>query len=226
MSDHPIYPHGPLVELTPGLWQLKGSLPFPLPRNMTVVRLASGGLLLHSVIALNEDGLRALEALGKPEVMVVPHPFHLMDAPFYKARYPGLKVVAAEDAEQKLAGKVTIDGRPQAILPAVGIRFELPPGMKVQEIVLDLDVAGGRALVFTDLFGTGIPGLFGKLLGAPGGVGVARIVKMRQITDRPAVRAYLAKKAEATDLKLILVAHGEPLQVGCAEALRRAAERV
>lgn len=226
MSDHPIFPHGPLVELLPGLWQLTGSLPFPLPRNMTVVRLASGGLLLYSVIALDAEGLRALEALGKPEVMVVPHPFHLMDAPFYKARYPELKVVAAPDAEQKLAGKVTVDGRPEDILPAVGVRFEIPPGLKYQEIVLDLDVPGGRALVFTDLFGTGIPGLFGKLLGAPGGVGVARIVKFRQVSDRAAVRGYLSQKGEATDLKLLLVAHGAPLQSGVAEALRRAAERV
>ncbi len=226
MSEHPIYPHGALVEFAPGLWQLKGSLPVPLPRNMTVVRLASGGLLIHSAIALNDEGLRALEALGQPEVMVVPHPFHLMDAPFYKVRYPQLKVVAAQDAEHKLDGKVAIDGRPEAILPAVGIRFEIAPGMKVQEIVLDLDVPGGRALVFTDLFGTGIPGLFGKLLGAPGGVGVARIVKFRQVSDRAAVRAYLRHKGEAADLKLILVAHGEALQSGCAEALKRAAERV
>lgn len=42
MSDHRIFPHGPPVELAPGLWQVEGSLPFPLKRNMTVYRRPDG----------------------------------------------------------------------------------------------------------------------------------------------------------------------------------------
>ena len=40
--------------------------------------------------------MQALEALGKPTVMVIPHRRHQMDAPFYKARYPKIRVLAPD----------------------------------------------------------------------------------------------------------------------------------
>jgi hypothetical protein len=69
MPDHKIFPHGELREVAANLWQLRGSLPFPLPRNMTVHRLPDGELLLHSVVALDDDGMKKLESLGKPAWM-------------------------------------------------------------------------------------------------------------------------------------------------------------
>ncbi|MFO0726590.1 MAG: hypothetical protein U1E65_22580 [Myxococcota bacterium] len=226
MSEHRIFPHGLPEELAPGLWQVKGSLPFPLPRNMTVLRLPSGGLLIYSAVAMDEAGMKALEALGKPEIMVVPHHFHLMDAPFYKARYPQLKVVATDVIREKLGTKLVPDGRPEALLPAAGVRFHQVPGLKGSELVLDVDVPGGRALVFTDVFGTPLQGFMAKLLGAPGGTGVPRIVKLRQIADKPAVRRFLEELAEIPALQMILVSHGAPLREGCAAALKTAAQRL
>jgi len=52
---HEILPHGLPKQIAPELWQVRGSLPIPLSRNMTVVRMHDGGLLLHSVIAMNEE---------------------------------------------------------------------------------------------------------------------------------------------------------------------------
>jgi hypothetical protein len=96
MADkvHKILPHGPIEELAPGLWSVTGDLPIPLKRNMVVYRLKDGTLLLHSVIAMEEEGMKKLEALGKPSVLIVPHGGHRMDAKFYKERYPAARVLA------------------------------------------------------------------------------------------------------------------------------------
>jgi hypothetical protein len=110
---HKIYPHGPPEAFGPNLWQVRGTLAIPLIRKMVVHRLADGTLLLHSVVAMNDEGMRALEELGRPSVMVVPHPMHAMDAPFYAARFPGMKVVAPKDIAEKMAGTVKVDAAPE-----------------------------------------------------------------------------------------------------------------
>jgi hypothetical protein len=229
-TAHRIFPHGAPKALADGVWQVKGSLPMPLPRNMTILRLADGGLLLYSAIAMDDAGLAALEALGRPAVMVVPHTDHLMDAPFYAARYPGLRVVAAEDARALLGTRVTVHATPEAALPALGVRSHRVAGLKRDEIVLEVDLAGGgKALVFTDLIGNvprapGVRGAILGLLGTPGGgPGVARIVRFRQIADRAAVRAWLEKMAALPDVRMLLVAHGQPILDGAPELLAAAA---
>src|SRR6185436_2856825 len=95
MADptHRRFPHDDLEQLAANLWTVRGSLPFPLKRQMIIYRLADGTLLLHSVIAMNDEGMAKLDALGRPSVMIVPHIGHRMDAPFYKARYPQVRVL-------------------------------------------------------------------------------------------------------------------------------------
>src|SRR5579862_7117058 len=89
-----IYPYGPPVALAPNLFQVTGALKLPVPRNMTIVRNDREELVIYSAIAMHEVGMQALEVLGKPTVMVIPHRRHQMDAPFYKARYPKIRVLA------------------------------------------------------------------------------------------------------------------------------------
>jgi hypothetical protein len=226
MAEHKIFPHGELREIADNLWQLRGSLPFPLPRNMTVHRLPGGELLLHSVVALDDDGMTKLEALGKPAWMLVPHPLHTMDAAFYKQRYPGIRVIAHEDARPKLRS-LGVDFSPEAGAAEIGARCHVAPGMRYTEIVLDLPLDGGRALVFTDLIAHGkAPSLLLRLLGAPGGSGVPRIVRIRQISDKPAVRSFLAKLADTPEIRLIATAHTPPIPGDCAAVLRGAAGTV
>ncbi len=58
-------PHGALVRHADNLWSVEGAIPdmgMPLERRMTVVRRADGSLALHSVIALGEGAMRALES--------------------------------------------------------------------------------------------------------------------------------------------------------------------
>ena len=226
MGNHRIFPHGDFEEIAPGLWQLRGSLPFPLPRNMTVHRLSNGELVIYSAVALNEAGMEALEKLGKPAWMIVPHPLHTMDAVFYKQRYPKMRVIAPDDARPKLRG-VTVDFGPKEGLAELGLRHHVTPGLRFTEIVLDLDVEGGRALVFTDLLAPGgAPSFLVRLMGPPGSTGVPRIVKFRQVRDKPAVRRFVDELAEAGDVRMLLFSHGPAVTKGAAQELAVASRGV
>lgn len=228
-SPHRIFPHEPPTAVAPGLWRVVGSLPFPLKRNMFVWRQPDGGLLLYSVVAMNDAGLAALEALGRPSTMVVPHPFHVMDAPFYKARYPDLKVVGLPDAGARVEG-VSFDATPEQALAPMGIRTHVVPGLKCGELALDLPLGAnaGRGLIFTDAVGQSEPpvALMMRLLGPPGGAGVARIVRWRQVADKAALRGFLRAQAETPDLRLVAGCHGGVVTQDAAAWLRHAATTV
>lgn len=225
-QPHRIFPHGSLEPIAPGLWRVVGGLPFPLKRNMFVWRMPDGDLLLYSVVALDEAGMTALEALGRPAIMVVPHPFHVMDAPFYAARYPSLRIVGLADAGSRAPG-LRIDATPEQALAPLGVRAVAAAGMKYGELCLDLPLAegAGRAFLCTDLFGRneGKTALMMKLLGPPGGEGVARIVRWRQIADRAAVRGFLRAQADTPGLRIAAGCHGGVVRDDAAGFLRRAA---
>ena len=224
---HPIYPYGAPRQLSENLWQIAGSLPLPVPRNMTVVRTAQGELVLYSVIAMHEEGMRALEALGRPAVMVIPHRRHQMDAPYYKARYPSLRVLAPDP--ERVRG-VTVDGS-LAELAALGIKAYVLPGNTYEDVVLEIALPDGRALCVCESLGNVAPSgwmkpLF-RLLGPPGGgFGVARAVRLREIRDRTALGAWLTTQAERGDVRLLLFGHGEALVSDVSNALRRAAAQL
>jgi hypothetical protein len=223
-----IYPYHPLKALAANLWQVEGSLANGLPRNMTVYRLPDGRFLLYSVVAMNAADMEALEKLGRPAIMVMPHDRHQMDAPFYKRRYPDLRVLAPEPAH---ARKVPVDGD-LSELGALGINAYVLPGTSYHEVVLELPVEGGIALCTTELLGNlsgapGLPRLMGlllRLIGPPGGgLGVARVVRWREVSDRKRVQAWLSALAERPDVRVVLVGHGSPVTQDPGAALRRAA---
>ncbi|MFN6452926.1 MAG: hypothetical protein RM022_012055 [Nostoc sp. EfeVER01] len=54
-----VLPHGAIEELAPNLWHVTGTLPSSVivPREMVVYRFADSSLLIHSGIALNQQGM-------------------------------------------------------------------------------------------------------------------------------------------------------------------------
>jgi hypothetical protein len=223
-----IYPYSPLTSLAANLWQVQGTLANGLPRNMTVYRLPDGRLLLYSVVAMHPPDMEVLEKLGRPAIMVMPHDRHQMDAPFYKQRYPDLRVLAPQPRH---ARKVPIDAD-LGELGALGIKAYIPPGTTYHEVVLELPVEGGIALCTTELLGniadlSGLPRLMRLLLrlfGPPGGgLGVARVVRWREVSDRKRMQAWLRSLAARRDLCMVLVGHGSPVTEEPAASLRRAA---
>jgi hypothetical protein len=226
--NQPIYPYHPPRALADNLWQVQGSLKFPIPRNMTVWRAADGRLVLYSVIAMHDEGMRTLEGLGKPAFMIIPHKRHHMDAPFYKERYPQLRVLAES---REPANGVAIDGSVDELVP-LGIRAGRIPGTSYDDIWVDFPVSGGHALCVCELLGNVTPAgpvlrLAMRLLGPPGGgFGIARAVRFREVVDRTGVRAWLTTQAARTDLEMLLVGHGPPILQDVSAALRRAATQV
>ncbi len=229
-----IYPYHSPKALAANLWQVEGTLANGLPRNMTVYRLPDERLLLYSVVAMHAADMEALEKLGRPALMVMPHDRHQMDAPFYKRRYPDLRVLAPEPRHPR---KVAVDGD-LSELAALGIKAYVLPGTTYHEAVLELPVGGataGIALCTTELLGNlaGLPGLprlmrlLLRLLGPPGGgLGVARVVRWREVSDRKRVRAWLNALADRPELRMVLVGHGSPVTENARASLRLAAAHV
>jgi hypothetical protein len=229
--DAQIFPCGPPRALSDNLWQVEGTLKLPIPRNMTIWRSPDGRLVLYSVIAMHEEGMHALELLGTPAYMVIPHLRHHMDAPFYKARYPKLRVLAEDRTP---VNGVAIDGGVHE-LAAFDIHAERIPGTSGQDIAMDLPITGGRALCVCELLGNitdvhGVWKLLARLAGPPGGgFGVARAVRLREVRDRQMARAWLAEQSRRQDLRMVLVGHGAPIigdHGGVSAALARAATQM
>ena len=84
-----VLPHGPLSEVDDGILTVTGQLQMPLvelQRRMTVVRLADGGLVIYSAVALDEPHMAQIEALGTPRYLIVPGDAHRLDARIFKQR--------------------------------------------------------------------------------------------------------------------------------------------
>jgi len=233
MAEHKIFPHGKLEALAPNLWQVRGSMDFPLRRNMTVYRLADGSLVLYSVVAMNEEGMKALEALGRPALMVIPNRGHLMDSAFYVKRYPDLKVACPPQGKKRAQERCgRVDGTPEELLAPLGIKVHPVHGLRHGELALEVDVPGGKALVTNDVLGGRDPEekqtFLLRVIGPPPGhrLAVARIVRWVMVHNKIDLRGWLHLMAENPAIQLITASHAPPVVGDCAEALRDAATTV
>lgn len=231
MSAWKHLPHGEIEEILPGLWQVTGSLPRGgLPRNMVLWRLPGGGLWVHSAVSLEPAAMRYLEALGRPEVMVVPNGFHRLDAPAWKARYPELQVVAPAASRKKVEEVVPVDATVEEALPAHGIVVHQPDGLKPAECWYELPIEGGRhALVCTDtLFNmpqhlSGFEGfVFRYVTASTGHFGTTRLSRLALVKDASALAGWLQAQADRPGLAAVLVAHGDAVVDDVAGRLRAA----
>jgi hypothetical protein len=228
MSSWTVLGNGPIQSLAPNLWVVRGVVPrLGIGRNMVILRLADGTLLLHSVVCLDDAGMAALDALGRPSILVVPNQGHRMDIREYKARYPNAKVIAPRNARAKVEEVIPVDVDAEAALPPLGITCHRPDGMQEgYELVYDVALeGGGRALLVNDVLGNPHPsdGFIAGLLGAPGGkLGQPRIVRWRFGKDPAAFRRFILGLADIPDLRVVTLAHGDCLTERCAERLREA----
>lgn len=81
---------------------------------MTVVRLAAGGSLVWSAIALVEPEMVKLEAFGTPCFLIVPNPGHRLDARLYGER-PEVKVITLKGAVEAASEAVSVDATTNVI---------------------------------------------------------------------------------------------------------------
>lgn len=231
------YPHGALAQIAEGLWQVEGRLPRGnLPRNLAVYRMPDGGLLLHSAICLDEEGMGALLRLGEPRAMVVPSAFHRLDAPRYKRRFPALRVLCPAAVRARVEKVVAVDGAigPGPLPGVPGVVAHAPAGLKPAELAYELALPGGGcALVFTDMLMNlperlpGPDGLLFRLLGSTGFFGMTRVGRFLLLRDAGALAGWLRAQAER-EVHALCVGHGAPVlgREECGARLREAAERL
>jgi len=232
-TDWVVHPHRDLTQLAENLWWVEGKLPnMGLSRTMTVARDPDGGLVLHSAIALDEDGMAQLESLGSPRVLVVPNGWHRLDAPRYKARYPELQVICPARArarvEQKVPVDATYDGAPELGGIITFEQFDADRHMEGAMVVRSED---GVTLILGDsLFNLPHkPGigwtLYGRVLGNTGGprvTSISRTIMMFTRSKAP-YKAFLARWAARDDVVRLVPGHGAVVTEDAAGVLERLA---
>lgn len=215
MAD-PILPHGPLETLAENLWTMEGDVPrMPIKRRMVVARMADGGLVVHNGIAVEEDVYAKLESFGPPRYLVVPNGWHRLDAPKYRARFPGMKVIAPSGGRGRVNQVVPVDMTFEQFPGDAAVRLETLDGARAAEGVMQVRSPDGVTIVLTDavfnLPGR-IPGLKGfvyhDVMGSKPGPRVTRIGRLLLASDRRAFRTHLERLAETPDLRRVIVAHG------------------
>jgi len=215
-SEWTVLPHGQLTHLDDNLLSVTGELPMPLgsfPRHMTVLRLSDARLVIYSAIALDDDEMRALEQFGAPAYLIVPNDLHRMDAKIWKDRYPELIVLAPEGVRGKVESIVHVD-RTNVEFDDPRVRFVTVPGTGEREAALVVRTATGTTLVVNDVIWNveDRPGFAGWLYAALGFTSsepqIPKVVELRAIRDKAALRAQLEAWSRLEGLNRIIVSHG------------------
>jgi len=100
--------HGPVTQLAPNLWFAYGTFGKSNDiRNMIIYKMKNDkGLWLYSTVALVEEEMKKIEAIGKPAFINVPNGYHRLDCAVYKRdRYPDAKVICPKGAKANVEKK-------------------------------------------------------------------------------------------------------------------------
>ena len=227
-----VQPHGEIEQIDAGLWTVSGTIHVPIgmfPRRMTAVRLEGHRLLIYSAIALDDATLETLEHLGTPAFLVVPNDHHREDALAWKQRFPAIQVVAPGGCVEKVSSKVPVDSTaPDLGDPAVQL---LPvPGTREHELALLVHRATGSTLIVNDIIanirGTrGFGGWMQKVMGFAGdSPQVPGPVKAVMIKEKGAMRKQLLEWASLSNLRRVIVSHGEIIEQDPQGVLRALAD--
>lgn len=94
-----------LIPIDDGLWQVPNDVFMPggihFPGRMVVVRLSGGGVLLHSVVPIDDALATDIARIGRVAHIVAPNGFHHLFVAAAAARYPdaevhGVPILAAQ----------------------------------------------------------------------------------------------------------------------------------
>lgn len=206
-----------------------GSIPFPT--RMTVVRLADGGLWLHSPVAPDDALFAAIDRLGPVAWLVAPNSIHYWHVADWQRRYPHAKTAAVPGLAEKAKRPFRIDAVLEgdgAPWPREEVEAVLVPGTAVSEAVFFH--AASRTVILADLIENFEPRRVRnplyrwliRLSGAAAPHGKAPIdLRLTFWPKRRAVRAAVASIL-AWPCERIVMAHGLPYALDGAAELRRA----
>ncbi len=220
-----VLPHDPIEKLAPNVWRVEGRLGKSIRRVMTVARRADGTVIVHNAIALGEDEMREIEALGAVGTMVVPNAYHRQDARIFKQRYPSVRVLCPRAATAKVAQVVAPDGSLADDGKDADVQLTHLEGTREAEGVMQVRSPDGTTLVFNDVIcnlpKTGFP--MGYLMGPTGRPSTPRVIRWMVVKDRRALADHFERLAAIPDLRRVIVSHGNVIETQPAETLRAVA---
>jgi len=219
-----------LRELDPGLWTVEQPLRvggLELGTRTTVVRLADGGLVVHSPGPSTAALRGEIEALGPVRALIAPNLLHHLFLAESARAFPGALVFAAPGLREK-RGAIRVDQ----------VLAETPPSLWADD--LDQLVVQGapglnevvflhrasRTLICVDLCfnvrhaSSAFTRVFMRLNSAYGRFGPSRLFRYSVMKDARAMRASIDRILE-WDFGRVVVAHGEVLEADGRGSLRR-----
>jgi len=223
---------GVLRTLAPDLWVADRALPLPvgdIGTRMTVIRLAGGGLFLHSPVRLDAGTRRALDDIGPVRAVVAPSKVHHFFVGDYSRAYPEARVYGAPGLAEKRR-----DLKFHSVLsdePAAEWRGEIEQHVfrgapTVNEVVFFHPAT--RTLLLTDL-AFNFPAnhqagprarFFLWLVGAADRCGPHRLMRLL-MRDRAAARDSVEKILQ-WNFDRVIVTHGDVLETGGRERIAAA----
>jgi len=221
-----------LRNLAPNLWVAERrfrSGPFEIGARMTVIRLRSGGLVLHSAVELDHALRSELDQLGEVQAVIAPNRHHHLFAADYPTGYPNALLYAAPGLPQKrpdlkFAAELSDDA--PTVWRAELEQFVFRGAPYLGEVVFFH--AETRTLLLTDLAfnipagqAQGLSRLFYTLVGAEGRFGPHRLVRYLFIRDRAAAHDSV-ERILRWDFDRVTLTHGDVLDSGGRAAVRGA----
>ena len=161
------YPHGPLEKLADNLWVVDGELPhMPIGRKMTVIKKSTAPLVLHSPIALDDAGMRNLEALGEIEVLLYSEWLAPHRSRSVRETLSSAAIYAPNGAVPKVEEIAKLTGTYDTFPRDAAIELETLRGVGEAEGVVKVSSHDGSTLIFNDcIFNLEhFPGIFGACL--------------------------------------------------------------
>lgn len=218
-----------LQPITEGLWSIPRPLRFvgiETGTRMTVVRLAGGGLFVHSPVGLDPTLRAAVDALGPVTAIVAPSRFHHLYVGAWRNAYPQALLCCCPGLEKKRTDLVW--DRVLGDTPEPEWRADLDQvffGARSLENEVVFFHRPSRTIVLADAifnFGTHssrLTRVVGWLLGgsAPGTTWIERLL----IRDRAGARAQVDRML-TWNAERIVCAHGDIVPTGGTEVIRRA----
>jgi hypothetical protein len=219
----------PLRELDRNIWIAERRQRFyglEVGTRMTVMRLAEGSLLLHSPVRLDGDLRRELDAIGRVRFVVAPNRLHHLHAGEVAEIYPEARLWVAPGLERKRPDLafVAILGDEAPVEWRTDVEQVFFRGRPYENEVVFFH-RPSRTLVICDLafnFGprAAAPTRFlMRMMRSYGYFGPSKLDPLL-IRDRRAARESL-ERILAWDFDRVILAHGDVLESGGREALRR-----
>lgn len=219
-----------LFSVDAGIWAVSGDLRlipgFYLPVTSHVIRLASGGLMVHSPIDFSEGTVQAIRKLGEVEKIFAPNLAHTSFLTKAHELFPHAELVGPEGLEKKIPelSFAEIVGAKQSIALAPDFEHVFVGGAPtVNEIVLRHRESG--CLIVADYFFNihttrgfltrPVLRFVSDALGKPTQSKLWR----RFVKDQQAARQS-AQDVLGLEFGRVLVSHGQPIENG-----RKAAEK-